>query len=104
MSKGVTLVSNGRCSRTLIGLFGKIEFSRTVLIPADITSLNKLIVLNGGKNKNIYPVDIALQLDKLPFKITADMICEIALIATKSASYEVASSGIKKDLWYIYFT
>ena len=96
MSKGVTLVSNGRCSRTLIGLFGKIEFSRTVLIPADITSLNKLIALNGGKNKNIYPVDIALQLDKLPFKITADMICEIALIATKSASYEVASSGIKK--------
>lgn len=88
------LKNKGAVSRTIITLFGPIEFSRTQLVPADEKSLNRLKELTG--EKSIYPLDCYLGIDKLPFKITVKMMVAIAKEAVRAASYERASECIKQ--------
>jgi hypothetical protein len=80
---------------------GKIPFSRTVLrpcTPADSAKLSDL-----GLSKNIYPLDEAIGISNLPFKLSVLAILEIAYWVQASPSYEAAArilarnTGIKLD-------
>ena len=57
-------------------------------------SKKKLMELEGVKR--IVPLDAALRIDNLPFKITRRMMCEIAFWAQDQSSYKAASKVIKK--------
>lgn len=88
----MVLKNNGNLSRKLIGTFGEIEFSRTTLIPSDKMSAAKLFESEGVKS--VFPLDIALGIDALPFKITHKMMCAIAKEAVRARSYADASVNI----------
>ena len=82
----------GRAERTVICACGKVTFNRTVLIPADKKSAENLLRLHNCKS--IAPLDCALGIDNLPFKITIRMMCKIAQEATRSKSYKNAQDRI----------
>ena len=88
------LTNKGTYGRELITIKGKIRFSRTILVPADIESAKKLFAEEGIKS--VAPVDAALGIDKIPFKVTARMICEIVKEAVRNKSYSDAAEGIYK--------
>ena len=83
------LSNQGRYRIEILTLCGKIEYWRTQLIPADKESAEKLLELEGIKS--IYPLDCALNIDRLPFKITIDAMIAIAREAVKAKSYEEAA-------------
>ena len=86
------LRNNGLYSIDIIGVFGKTTYRRTNLRPADEESKRKLFELEGVKG--IYPLDSMLGIDKLPFKITCEMMCLIALEGITNTSYKEASGSI----------
>lgn len=88
----MVLRNNGLYPRTLIGVFGKITYERTALKPADPESAKRLMELES--TKSIYPLDCLLGVDKLPFKITCEMMCIIAKEAVIAQSYQKASERI----------
>ena len=84
----------GRYERELIGRFGRIKYSRSCLAPADEESAALLWELE--KRKSIFPLDSALGVDNLPFKVTPSMMCEIARFATKCKSFVEATDAINE--------
>lgn len=86
------LRNQGRFSRDLITLAGKITYTRTVLYPTDDESALKLMTLTG--EKSIAPIDYALELDRLPFKITIKAMVAFAKEAVYSSSYKDAGERI----------
>lgn len=88
------LTNKGSYSRELITTKGKIRFSRTLLVPGDSESACKFFA--EEKIKSVAPVDVALGIDKIPFKITARMICEIVREAVRSNSYSDAFVRIQE--------
>ena len=92
MTKGVVLKNNANLERKLIGTFGEIHYSRTSMIPADKKSAAILHDTEGVKS--IFPLDCALGVDVLPFKITCKMMCAIAKEAVRARSYADASTNV----------
>lgn len=90
----MVLKNNANLSRKLIGLFGEIEYSRASLIPADKESAR--ILLETENRKSIFPLDIELGVDVLPFKISCRMMCAIAKEAVRARSYSDASTNIEE--------
>ena len=90
----MVLKNNGRFQRSVIGIFGEITFKRTVLVPADQESREKLLKMHG--TKSIVPLDCALKIDNLPFKISVKMMLCIARAAVRASSYEAAAENIAK--------
>ena len=88
------LTNNGILSRKLIGLFGEISYSRTSLIPADKSSANQLFATEGIKS--VFPLDCALGVDILPFKMTCQMMCAVAREAVRARSYADAAINISE--------
>ena len=88
------LTNKGSYGRELITTKGKIRFSRTILVPADSESARKLFAEEGIKS--VSPVDAALGIERIPFKITARMICEIVKEAVRSNSYSDAAVRIQE--------
>ena len=86
------LKNNANLERKLIGTFGEIHYSRTSMIPADKNSAAILRDTEGVKS--IFPLDCALGVDGLPFKITCKMMCAIAKEAVRARSYADASTNI----------
>ena len=64
----MVLKNNGNLSRKLIGIFGEVTYLRAALIPADHDSADRLFAEEGIKS--IFPLDCALGVDVLPFKIS----------------------------------
>ena len=73
--------NNGILKRKITGTFGEIEYSRASLIPADKESAR--ILQETENKKSIFPLDCALGVDVLPFKISCQMMCAIAKEAVR---------------------
>ena len=84
--------NQGRNKKTVLTRSGEITFYRTILMPADEESRHKLSEMQDAKG--VCPLDIALKLDKIPFKITPGMMCDIAKEAVRAPSYERATEMI----------
>lgn len=67
-------------------------YSRYVLRPADEESRERLFQLESLNT--VVPLDCALHIDKLPFKMTASMMLEIAFYAAALDSYQAAEDII----------
>lgn len=87
------LVNKERVQRTLLTLYGTIKFSRTILSPGDKQSAKKLLDEFG--KKTVCPVDDALGISDIPFKITRKAMSAIAREATKARSYSDAALELK---------
>ena len=90
----MVLRNNGLYSRSVIGVFGKITYKRTALKPADPESARRLMELESIKS--VFPLDCLLGVDKVPFKITCEMMCLIAKEAVRAKSYEEAAERTRQ--------
>lgn len=88
------LRTHKKMMRSLLTTGGKISYSRYVLRPADIESKKKLFELDGLNT--VIPLDCALHVDGLPFKMTVSMMLEIAFYAVTLDSYQAAEEIIGK--------
>ncbi|MCR4655751.1 MAG: UPF0236 family protein [Lachnospiraceae bacterium] len=88
------LKNNANLTRKLIGTFGEIQYSRASLIPADKNSAR--ILRETENRKSVFPLDIALGVGSLPFKISCQMMCAIARETVRARSYSDASTNIEE--------
>jgi hypothetical protein len=76
-------------------IFGRIQYPRKALI---ISPVSKIIPVNqSNKKKLIFPVDEALHISQLPFKVTVPAMLTIAREVCNSKSYEEAELNLKKQ-------
>lgn len=73
-------------------------YFRTVYVPADKRSSE--LLLNKYGLKAIVPLDMALGIDRLPFKISPQMMLDIARRAVNASSYEELQETYALD-WHI---
>lgn len=90
----MVLKNNGNLTRKLTGTFGEIEYSRASLIPTNQDSTR--ILWETENRKSIFPLDCALGVDVLPFKISCQMMCAIAKEAVRARSYSDARINIEE--------
>jgi hypothetical protein len=90
--KGINLRIDKRDEKSLITLNGKLFYSRYVLRPNDKENLQRLVALEGIKS--VAPLDCALQIAKLPFKMTLGMMLRVAYWAQNQCSYQAAEKII----------
>lgn len=90
----MVLKNNGNLRRKLIGIFGEVTYTRASLIPADRSSADRLFA--EAEIKSVFPLDCALGVDALPFKISCRMMCAIAKEAVRARSYSDASTNINE--------
>lgn len=88
------LKNKGYNYRELITILGKIRYRRTLLAPVGPDSVKALAAIQ--KEKYICPLDIAIGVNKLPFKITTKMMTAMAKEAIRSTSYERAAQVIQE--------
>lgn len=81
-------------TRSILTTGGKISYSRYVLRPADPGSKEKLFEMDGVNT--VIPLDCALHINGLPFKMTVSMMLEVAFYATVLDSYQAAEEIIGK--------
>ncbi len=79
--------------RTVITTAGDITYKRYTLIPADKESAR--ILWESEKRKSIIPLDSAIQADNLPFRMTVNMMLEVARAGILSKSYQEAEEALK---------
>jgi hypothetical protein len=73
---------------------GKLTISRTVLRPQDSASMKRLLEISNIKS--IAPLDIVLRIDDLPYKMTREMMCEVAFWGQNQSSFKSAALILKK--------
>ena len=88
------LKNKSRVERSLLTLYGMITYRRTLLVPIDEENRQKLIQIR--QEKGIYPLDSFLGADRLPFKITIQMMAAIAKESVKSTSYQRATEAVQE--------
>lgn len=88
------LRTHKRMARSLLTTDGKIVYSRYVLRPADPVSRERLLEMDGAST--VIPLDCALRVNGLPFKMTASMMLEIAFYVAALGSYQAAEEIIGK--------
>lgn len=88
-----------RTSRSILTTEGEETYSRYRLFavndekhPDSVETCKKIY-----GSTSVYPIDIYLGIDKLPFKATADAALRIAKIGATSSSYKEASQRFKDD-------
>lgn len=88
------LKNKGYNYRELITILGKIRYRRTLLAPVGKESVTALATIQ--KEKYVCPLDLAIGVNNLPFKITPKMMIAIAKEAIRSTSYESAAQIIQE--------
>ena len=88
------LKNDKRDVRKILTTKGELAIKRTVLRPENAESLEKLMM--EDKVKSIVPLDILLKIDDLPFKMTREMMCEVAFWGQNQSSYKAASEILLK--------
>jgi hypothetical protein len=83
-----------KSSRKIIVADGSYDFVRTVLMPDSLEDAEKLWRLT--QLKSVIPLDEYYGLDILPFKVSAEMMLEIAFMAQNQGSYEAAQSMLAR--------
>lgn len=86
------LVNKERVQRTLLTLHGTIVFSRTILSPGNKQSARALMDEFG--KKTVCPLDDALGISDIPFKITRKAMSLIAREAARARSYSDAADEL----------
>ncbi|MDR0697120.1 MAG: hypothetical protein LBF68_06305 [Christensenellaceae bacterium] len=86
--KGINLRTNRLAEITIQTEYRKVLIKRYLLSPISMTD-KQLLAETEGK-KNVYPVDICLGIDKLPFKTSVTGMLKIAKIAQSVKSYKSA--------------
>ena len=88
-----------RCIREILTTEGKIRYKRYRLYAVNDElhrdSVEKCKQLYGCTS--VYPLDIYLGVDKIPFKMTVDMALRVAKIGATASSYEEASQRLWED-------
>lgn len=90
--KGIKLRKYRLFPRTIVTMIGKLPFTRMGLISSSSTDAEKLKELTS--KKIIFPLDEALGLDVLPFKITVQVMLKIAYWVQESTSYATAKKAL----------
>lgn len=98
LKEGITLKHKSKRPKTILTLEGPVTFSRAVYVPADKESAE--LLLNKYGMKTVVPLDMALGVSNLPFKISVAMMLDIARRAINAHSYEELQSSYLKD-WHI---
>ena len=80
--------------RKILTTKGELAIKRTILRPKDEISMKKLLF--EEKIKCIAPLDILLKINDLPFKMTREMMCEVAFWGQNQSSYKSASEILRK--------
>lgn len=88
------LRTHKKMARSLLTTDGKVVYSRYVLRPADASSRERLQKIDGANT--VIPLDCALRVDGLPFKMTVSMMLEVAFYASVLDSYQAAEEIIGK--------
>ena len=87
------LRTNRRVSRSVLTAEGEIVLKRYVLRPKSEEDKQRMLETEGISC--IYPLDIALGIDRLPFKMTPGLMLRIAGVAAQVPSYERTESILK---------
>jgi hypothetical protein len=93
-NKMIKLRKNRRYWTSVMTLAGRVQFQRMALLPSmplDVAKAKEL-----GVSGLIFPVDEALGLNRLPFKITVGAMLEIAKESSRRESYEDAEKTLKE--------
>ena len=85
LEKGVKVKKWRAFPRTMMTLFGPLRCERTALIAATLDDERRLLGLTG--EKTLFPLDMALGIDKLPFKLSVGAMLEIAPIGFKRSRH-----------------
>lgn len=80
---------------SILGLEGEYTFSRTVLVPKDKESAD--LLWRKYNRKTVVPLDMALGIEGLPFKMTVDMMLDVARRSINAHSYKEVSEIYKSD-------
>ena len=83
------LKNQGRFSKQILTMHGRLPFERTMLIGVDNETTQTLKRLTG--ESSIFPLDCALGIDKVPFKMTPRVELTIAREGVRSRSYKEAA-------------
>jgi len=90
----VILKNDKKDTRKMITTKGMLAIKRTVLRPLEKAGLAKL--MTEENTKCIVPLDIVLGIETLPFKMTREMMCEVAFWAQNQSSFKLTEAIIKK--------
>jgi hypothetical protein len=93
-SKGIILRVFRDYQTSVVTLFGRIHYTRKALIISPISRNNTTELLD--RKKFIFPVDEALGVAHLPFKMTVSAMLEVAREACLSDSFEEAEQKLKQ--------
>ena len=89
------LFNSGREVVDILTVYGYIPITRTILRPKDKEDIVRLKKLTG--KKSVIPLDIALHIDMLPFKVTRAMMLQISRDAIDSRSYKHLAEKYKTE-------
>ena len=90
----MTLKNDKRRTCCIVTVKGELSITRTALRPKDKESQVRLLA--AEKAKSVIPLDSLLRIDDLPFKMTREMMCEVAFWGQNQSSYRSASEVITK--------
>ena len=88
------LRNDKRDTKAIMTTRGTLSIVRTVLRPIDEESLIRLMSMED--RRSIVPLDIVLGIDVLPFKMTREMMCEVAFWAQNQCSFKATEMILKK--------
>lgn len=92
--KGVKLRNFRRYKTSIMTMLGRVSLERMALIPCTVADKNKLAGL--GHTGFVCPLDEALGLDGLPFKMTVPAMLEVAYAGCTCDSFEDAEKHLEK--------
>ena len=87
--------NHGKRKISILGLEDRYTFDRTVYVPADEDSAS--LLWNVFRRKMVVPLDMALGIDGLSFKVTIDMMLDITRRSINAHSYAETSDIYKSD-------
>jgi hypothetical protein len=96
LDKGIRLRIYRSFTKTIMTIVGGLTYSRYALTPASATDLDRLKIMKNGA-KMVFPLDEALGLDVLPYKMTVRTMLEIAYWATETCSFDAAQRAIERN-------
>ena len=83
-----------KAKRKILTINGPLEYQRKTLYPS--TKKDGIKLKNLENKKVIYPIDLALGIDGMPFKMTPTLMLEVAYYGIMHDSYEEAQSFLEK--------
>ncbi|MBQ9007777.1 MAG: hypothetical protein IJ088_00385 [Clostridia bacterium] len=89
------LHNSGKEDVTILTCHGYLTITRTILRPKDPDQIKKLKDSTG--KKSVVPLDIALGIDELPYKITRQMMLQITRDAISARSYQEVEERYKAE-------